>query len=374
MAAHGVDQRTLAVGQQGDDRGGQGHQQGHGDRGEQAFGQGGDGSGHRGACPRVGHQIGRCSHHVADDRPRPGHGHHHPERQEPGCPVAAIGHHYRQRCRHGRHHHQDDHGPPEQLQCFLDPGHQRVRPVYGITAIDHDLAEVLRKRPTKGLLQRGDLSLGVAASLQFWEIDAAEDAVVLDHGEPPTHERKQVEARRPVRSVQPGAQLAGLEDPHHLRVALAGRTYHHLAGSVAAQEVNEPLMYRSPDTSGEGRGQVGLAGGETVSDPILDRGRLYQLVGEPGGERVDHGRVLKRAVHRGGHGVGVIDRRPRPRPENGGQQPDDGKNAQHGRQDRPTPRSPWSGRPGPPACRSRRLGRGAGISCVSLSRGHGVRR
>jgi hypothetical protein len=169
----------------------------------------------------------------------------------------------------------------------------------------------------------------------------------LDQLEPPAHQRQQVHADGAVCSLERGGELAGVEHPDELFVPLSRRRHHHLSDAVATEEGHEAVVDEATHASGQQWGQDRLVLGEAVGHPALHLDRFHQLVGEVGGERVDHLGVPQGVVHGAGHGIAVVDGRPGPGAEHAGEHGDHGDHAQEHRQGAAAPVSAGGSRHDP---------------------------
>ena len=73
---------------------------------------------------------------------------------------------------------------PEQGEGVLGAGHRGLAVRHVLAAVDHQLAEVVGQVAADGVLQLGDLLLGVAVGGELGQVDAGEDPAVLEPVEP----------------------------------------------------------------------------------------------------------------------------------------------------------------------------------------------
>ena len=82
-----------------------------------------------------------------------------------------------------RHEREDDEGddrPPEQREGVLGACHRGLAVRHVLAAVDHQLAEVVGQVAVDGVLELGDLLLGVTVGGELRQVDAGEDPAVLE--------------------------------------------------------------------------------------------------------------------------------------------------------------------------------------------------
>ena len=119
-------------------------------------------------------------------------GRHHAEEQGDGGapPVGGQGGAHAE-----RHEREDDEGDDrtaEQGEGVLGARHRGLAVRHVVAAVHHQLTEVVGQVAADGLLELGDLLLGVAVGGELGQVDAGEDPAVLEPLEPAAQERQEV--------------------------------------------------------------------------------------------------------------------------------------------------------------------------------------
>ena len=162
------------------------------DESEQPFGERGHHLLERGAATGLGRQVGRLLHDRAHEDATDEEGRHHAEEQGDGGASSVRRQGGADAERHEREDDEGDDRPPEQGEGVLGPCHRGLAVRHVLAAVDHQLTEVVGQVAADGVLELGDLLLGVTVGGELGQVDAGEDPAVLEPLEPAAQERQEV--------------------------------------------------------------------------------------------------------------------------------------------------------------------------------------